>query len=232
VIYDAAHCFGVRYKGTSIFNWGDVSTCSFHATKLFHTGEGGAMIAKDDAVNRELYYSHNFGHTGPYTFYKLGVNAKTSELQAAMGLAVLPYMERILTERRLVTEQYDANLDFSTLQRIAIRLGTEWNYSYYPVIFKSEAALLSVMEALTEEGVNTRRYFFPSLNTVAHTLGAPMPVSESIASRVLCLPLYAGLEAHDVSRIISVINKQLTSFQPGEEPETGAELHEPLAARS
>ncbi len=142
VIYDGAHCFGVKYKGNSIFNFGDISTCSFHATKLFHTGEGGALFCKDDDLKHKIFYSHNFGHNGPYDFSGLGVNAKISELQAAMGLSVLPYIDYIISERKKVVEYYNANLDFSCLNKMALRQGTDWNYSYYPVIFKSEDKLL------------------------------------------------------------------------------------------
>jgi dTDP-4-amino-4,6-dideoxygalactose transaminase len=118
VIYDAAHCFGVQYKGKSIFEYGDVSTCSFHATKLFHTGEGGAVFCKDPDLFQKFFYSHNFGHNGPLDFHGLGINAKVSELQAAMGLAVLPYMEHILSERKKVVDLYDKTLDFFTLTEI------------------------------------------------------------------------------------------------------------------
>ena len=110
VIYDAAHCFGVRYKGKSIFDYGDVSTCSFHATKLFHTAEGGAMFCKDEQLNHKLFYSHNFGHNGPLDFYGLGINAKISELQAAMGLAVIPHLNQIITTRNKVVDYYNRHL--------------------------------------------------------------------------------------------------------------------------
>lgn len=106
VIYDAAHCFGVKYKGKSIFEYGDISTCSFHATKIFHTGEGGAIFCKDQELFHQMYYSHNFGHNGPLDFHGLGINGKISELQAAMGLAVLPYMESIFNGRREAVEMY------------------------------------------------------------------------------------------------------------------------------
>ena len=113
VIYDAAHCFGVKFNNQSVFNFGDVSTCSFHATKLFHTGEGGAMFCNDAAVFHQLYYSHNFGHNGPLAFHGLGINAKISELQSAMGLAVLPYMDYIISERKKVVNYYNNNLNFN-----------------------------------------------------------------------------------------------------------------------
>ena len=148
VIYDAAHCFGVRYQDKSIFDYGDVSTCSFHATKLFHTGEGGAMFTRDAELYRQLFYSHNFGHKTNIDFHGLGINGKISELQAAMGLTVLPYMEKILKERKKVVEYYNTHIDFSKLQAFKIRENTEWNYSYYPVIFKDEETLLEVQKTL------------------------------------------------------------------------------------
>ena len=107
VIYDGAHAFGVTYDGKSIFEYGDVSTCSFHATKLFHTGEGGAMFTNDENLQHQLFYSHNFGHNGPLDFHGLGINGKISELQAAMGLSVFPYMETILSERKKVVDFYN-----------------------------------------------------------------------------------------------------------------------------
>jgi dTDP-4-amino-4,6-dideoxygalactose transaminase len=207
VIYDAAHCFGVRYNNESVFNFGDISTCSFHATKLFHTGEGGAFFCKNDEMLHKMFYSHNFGHNGPLDFHGLGINGKISELQAAMGLAVFPYMQMILTERRKVVDHYDAHLDFSKLQRLRIRENTDWNYSYYPVIFESESVLLDIEHRLKQEGIVPRRYFYPSLNTVPFNKGGVMPISESIASRVLCLPLYVGLETADLDRICTLLNR-------------------------
>jgi dTDP-4-amino-4,6-dideoxygalactose transaminase len=209
VIYDAAHCFGVKYSDKSIFDYGDVSTCSFHATKLFHTGEGGAMFTKNHDLQHQLFYSHNFGHNGPLAFHGLGINGKMSELQAAMGLAVLPYMEKIIDERKKVVDYYNSNLDLSKLKVFKIRENTDWNYSYYPVIFDDEEQLLKIQKVLNENEISPRRYFYPSLNTVEYTNGKSMPVSESIASRILCLPLYVGLSVVDMSKIITLINKNL-----------------------
>ncbi|MCD9577182.1 DegT/DnrJ/EryC1/StrS family aminotransferase [Flavobacterium soyae] len=208
VIYDAAHCFGVKFKNQSVFNFGDVSTCSFHATKLFHTGEGGAMFCNDAAIFHQLYYSHNFGHNGPLAFHGLGINAKISELQSALGLAVLPYMNHIISERKNVVDFYNNNLNFNTVKSLKIRENTEWNYSYYPVIFDSEETLLRVSEALANDNIIPRRYFYPSLNTIEYTKGEKMPVSESIASRILCLPLYVGISETDLENIIQIINTQ------------------------
>ncbi len=206
VIYDAAHCFGVRYNKNSIFNYGDVSTCSFHATKIFHTGEGGAMFCNDENLYHKLYYSHNFGHNGPLDFYGLGINAKISELQSAMGLAVFDHLEHIFSERKKVVDFYLKNLNFDSLSTMKIRENTEWNYSYFPVIFNSEEELLKVQQRLNQKEIFPRRYFYPSLNTIDFVNGETMPVSESIASRILCLPLYVGLTETELQLIVNLIN--------------------------
>ncbi|WP_309640376.1 DegT/DnrJ/EryC1/StrS family aminotransferase [Flavobacterium sp.] len=209
VIYDAAHCFGVTYKNESIFNFGDVSTCSFHATKLFHTGEGGALFFSDKALYESLFYSHNFGHNGPHDFSGVGINAKMSELQAAMGLAVLPYMNQILEQRKTIVDFYNNNIDFSKVRTFTIRENAQWNYSYYPIIFKSEADLLKAESVLNKAQIFPRRYFYPSLNTVPFASTQSMPVSEEIAASVLCLPLYAGLTADETKLIVTILNDAL-----------------------
>ena len=206
VIYDAAHCFGVTYKGKSIFEYGDVSTCSFHATKLFHTGEGGALFCKNEKSRQHFYYSHNFGHKTETEFYGLGINGKLSELQAAMGLAVLPYMDDIVDGRKNVVDYYNTHLDFSKLKKIELRAGTDWNYSYYPIVFKTEEALLKVQKALNESQIYPRRYFYPSLNTLNYVGEQKMLISESIAERILCLPLYGGLSEANLITIVTIIN--------------------------
>lgn len=209
VIYDAAHCFGVTYKDKSIFDYGDVSTCSFHATKLFHTGEGGAMFTNDFDLQHQLFYSHNFGHNGTLAFFGLGINGKMSELQAAMGLAVLPYMGTILNERKKVVDYYKQHLDFSKLQDLKIRENTQLNYSYYPVIFEDEEQLLRVEKKLNDNQIFPRRYFYPSLNTINYTKRVSMPISENIASRIMCLPLYVRLSKEDLNRIVEIINENV-----------------------
>lgn len=209
VIYDAAHCFDVLYNDKSLFHYGDVSTCSFHATKLFHSAEGGAFFCNDDELNHKMFFSHNFGHNGPLDFHGVGINAKMSELQAAMGLTVLPYMDVIKSKRGEIVEYYNNNLDFSNLKTMQIRANTKWNFSYYPVIFNSEETLLKVMGILNEENIFPRRYFYPSLNTLNYVNSEEMPISEDIATRILCLPLYVGLEKTDTHQIVSLINKSL-----------------------
>lgn len=208
VIYDAAHCFGVKYKGQSIFNYGDVSTCSFHATKLFHTGEGGALFCQDETTKQEMWYRHNFGHDGPEKYHGLGMNAKMSELQAAMGLSVLPYMNEIIAERKRVCGHYDAHLDFSQLSKLKLREGTDWNYSYYPVIFKTETQLLNVKTKLVEENINPRRYFYPSLEELPYIHSSTCPIARDIAQRVLCLPLYVELAKKQQNKIINLTNEK------------------------
>src|SRR5690606_6060187 len=154
-----------------------------------------------------MFYSHNFGHNGPLEFHGLGINAKISELQAAMGLAVLPYLGKIIAERKMVVDYYDSQLKNSNLQRIKIRKGTDWNYSYYPVIFETEEKLIEAQRIMNENDILPRRYFYPSLNTIEYVNGGKMPVSESIAKRILCLPLYCGLKEVELNKIINLINR-------------------------
>jgi len=209
VIYDAAHCFGVTYKGQSLFNYGDVSTCSFHATKLFHTGEGGALFSNDEALHNKLFYHHNFGHDGPEAFQGIGINAKMSELQGAMGLAVLPYMNTILAERKTVVDAYNKAFTSTALQLLKIRPQTTWNYSYYPVIFKDEEQLQNVQNALNNEGIFPRRYFYPSLDTLPYVSSNSCDVSRKLASRILCLPLFVAIEENDLSKVITIIKTNI-----------------------
>ncbi|WP_027880051.1 DegT/DnrJ/EryC1/StrS family aminotransferase [Mesoflavibacter zeaxanthinifaciens] len=210
VIYDAAHCFGVTYKGQSVFNYGDVSTCSFHSTKLFHTGEGGALFCNDEDLLNALFYHHNFGHDGPLDFHGLGINAKISELQGAMGLAVLPYMKTILDARKKVVDYYlEAFINNYQIQLLKLRADIHWNYSYFPVMFKNETILLKVEQALKNNQINARRYFYPSLNTLPYVTSKDMKVSQSVASRILCLPLYVGLSKTDLKRIVQLIMDQI-----------------------
>lgn len=205
VIYDAAHCFGVKYKEKSIFEYGDVSTCSFHATKVFHCGEGGATFCKDPELYHKIFYSHNFGHNGPLAFHGLGINGKVSELQAAMGLAVLPYMQQILNERKRVVEYYNANLDFNQLKKLRIREETLWNYSYYPVLFESEEKLLLAETKLKENDIVPRRYFYPTLDKLPYIHHSKMEISEQIASRILCLPMFYNIRNEELQKITGLI---------------------------
>ncbi|MFM7681698.1 MAG: DegT/DnrJ/EryC1/StrS family aminotransferase, partial [Bacteroidota bacterium] len=144
VIYDAAHSFGVTYNDKSIFEFGDISTCSFHATKIFHTGEGGMLYASDEKIFQDAYNAHNFGHNGLTEFHGAGINGKMSELSAALGLAVLPYIDHIIASRREVVELYMEGLT-ANVQTINIREGVTWNYAYFPIVFENEECLLATI---------------------------------------------------------------------------------------
>ena len=207
VIYDAAHCFGVKYKGKSIFEYGDISTCSFHATKVFHTGEGGAIFCKDEELYKKLFYSHNFGHNGPYDFHCVGINGKMSELHAGMGLAVLPYMETILAGRKQVVDFYNSNLNSISIKKIEFRDFSIWNFSYYPIIFESEEILMNSLRKLNQIDIYPRRYFYPSLNTISYIKSDKMTNSESISTRILCLPLYDSIKLEELEKITKIINE-------------------------
>ena len=206
VIYDAAHCFGVKYKNQSIFNYGDISTCSFHATKLFHTAEGGAIFCKDEALRHKLFYSHNFGHDGPVNFFGLGINGKISELHAAMGLSVLPYVSSIINSRKKIIEIYNSCLKFRNFRNMLLRNELEWNYSYYPIIFNNEDDLLNIQNKLNQNNIFPRRYFYPSLNKLPFVTASSKPISEKISSSILCLPLFFDLSERDQIKICQIIN--------------------------
>jgi dTDP-4-amino-4,6-dideoxygalactose transaminase len=207
VIYDAAHAFGVKIQGRSLLDFGDVSTCSFHATKLFHTIEGGAVIAKDKETDERMQLSMRFGHNGD-DHIRLGINAKNSEFHAAMGLVNLNYVDELILSRKAVTEIYDdALMDYVVIPKPTFECTR--NYGYYPIILKDEAELLRLQAALNEENIFPRRYFYPSLNLLPYVEKTSCPVSESIASRILCLPLYAALEQGDQERIIKILVREL-----------------------
>lgn len=203
VIYDGAHAFGAAYQGRSLLSYGDVTTCSFHATKLFHTVEGGAVIARDQAVNETLQLAMRFGHNGD-EHLQLGINGKISELHAAMGLSNLPYLPEILGKRKQLTEQYDRAFQGRINIMGPIR-EYQRNYAYYPVLFRSGAERGAVQTALASEGIYPRRYFYPSLNLLPYVVPASCPISEDIADRILCLPLYPSLDSEDQNRIIETI---------------------------
>lgn len=208
IIYDAAHAFGCRYLGRSLLDWGDASTCSFHATKLFHMGEGGCVVTHDPVLDREVSLKKSFGHVGDEHF-TLGINGKNSELHAAMGLAVLPYTAANIAERQKIVEAYDDAIADLPLERPMIPAGLHYNYAYYPVLFKDEASLLSTVTALRASGIMPRRYFWPSLETLPYVRGNPCPRSEDVASRVLCLPLYNGLSGDELEKVIQVLQSAI-----------------------
>jgi len=210
VIYDASHAFGVQYKGESLLKHGDAATLSFHATKLFHTGEGGAIVFKHKEDLERARKMINFGITGPETIEELGINAKMNELQAAMGLCVLEEMEENLKARAEVWHRYEHALA-KTLQLQAKHEALGYNYAYFPVVFDSEEKAVRVAAVLKENGVLARRYFYPSLESVeCLDVHADQPVSKDIASRILCLPIYSGLPAEILEKITGIVTKLIS----------------------
>jgi dTDP-4-amino-4,6-dideoxygalactose transaminase len=212
VIYDAAHAFGCKLNGSSLLNYGDLSTLSFHATKLFHTVEGGAIVAHTPQMNDILNKIRSFGHLGE-EYYTIGINGKNSELHAAMGLCILPRVVDIAQRRRSICEMYNSELSDLGIAFSNIPENYEYNHAYFPVIFQSETQLLEVIQMLNSNQVNPRRYFYPSLNTLPFLqIRQSCPVSEEISARVMCLPLYDSLEEQNVIRICSLIRKVLQVF--------------------
>lgn len=212
VIYDSAHAFAVKYKGNSILNYGDVNVLSFHATKVFHTFEGGALATNDSSLAKSIWFHRNFGHLGPKRpdqFLGLGINAKNSEVHAAMGLCILPKVKEMIIKRKNLCEKYDELLSKTGLKIFRITSGTVSNYGYYPVIFKSESQLLKVLRYLNKYDIYPRRYFYPSLNTLNYVCYYPCPVSEDISRRILCLPMYFDLKINDVQKICKLILEKL-----------------------
>jgi dTDP-4-amino-4,6-dideoxygalactose transaminase len=210
VIYDAAHAFGTRYKGKSIFTFGDISTCSFHATKLFHSGEGGALFINNEAFYQPSFLYRSFGHIYD-DYYSVGINAKMSELHAAMGLCVLDDLPKIHAKREKISAWYDKYINKELIYVNPNASVTAYNCGYYPVLFQSEDILLLVLNRLAEAGVFPRRYFYPSLNTLPFLERAHhCPVSEDISKRVLCLPLSYYVKKVEVIKICSIINSIIT----------------------
>ena len=206
VIYDGAHAFGSRYKGKSLLEYGDITTCSFHATKLFHTIEGGACIAKEGSISQKIKSIKNFGSVnGEYK--NIGVNAKMTEFNAAMGLTNLNYINQIIEERKKLNYIYDENLK-EIVTRLESIEGLEYNYIYYPIILKNEEETLNIIKELNENDINPRRYFYPSLNTLKYIEDkGKCPISEDISKRILCLPLYNGLKEEEILKICKIIKK-------------------------
>lgn len=207
VVYDAAHAFGSQYKSQSVLNYGDISTLSFHATKLFHTIEGGAVITNDDELAKKIRLLINFGITSPTTVESVGTNAKMNEFEAAMGLCILDEIEAVKMGRKNVWQKYQAELP---VEKLAFQYWNEHsqnNHAYAPVLFNSEDELLKVEIKLKENGILPRRYFYPSLDTLEYLNSNKVCInSRNIASRILCLPIYPGLKEVQ-NKIIKVITE-------------------------
>ena len=205
VIYDAAHAFGVQYNNKSLLNYGDISTLSFHATKLFHTIEGGALVINDDSLVAKARYLINFGIENEESIPELGTNAKMNEFEAAMGLCLLDEMKEVSQKRASLHDKYTNKLSkYLRLQKQ--HANATQNYGYFPIILDNETELKKIQEALNQQDIFPRRYFHPSLDTLSYIEPKQhMPISQDISRRILCLPLYPDLEKKDQNRIIEII---------------------------
>jgi dTDP-4-amino-4,6-dideoxygalactose transaminase len=207
LLYDAAHAFDVKIRGESILSFGDASALSFHATKVFHSAEGGAIVLRDSERRRRVERLRNFGQSTPGTFDELGMNAKMSEMNAAVGLTVLAHLETIIARRCAITETYDAALgsDSPSLQRPTWHPDATRNHAYYPVVLESEGRTLRVVNALEGSGYQARRYFYPALSKLPYLPTQDCPVAEDIARRVLCLPLHADMAPSHARAIADLV---------------------------
>ena len=209
VIYDGAHAFGVKFMGKSILNYGDISICSFHATKFFHTIEGGAVICNDNELNKKIMLFKTFGHQGD-NYISMGINGKNSEFHAVMGLCNLGKVGEFISQRKVISDIYRTELQSLPLICSTIPKNVEYNYSYFPVLFRSEGDLIKTKKLLEKHEINTRRYFFPSLNNLPYLkTTSDCPISEDIAQRVLCLPFYQQLGNEQIILICSLIKAAL-----------------------
>lgn len=214
LVYDAAHAFGVRFNGRPILDYGDASMISLHATKVFHTVEGGLIHARDPRASEKLDWMRRFGHNGEGRFHGAAINGKGTEIHAAMGLALLPHWPEIQRHRRAAVELYDRLLlaQAPELRRPTLRPGTEWNYAYYAVLFPSEPDLLSAVRALNAGGVFPRRYFWPALSEIAEVCPRQeTPIASDLARRVLALPLHGHTEAAEVERVAAGVLRGLAA---------------------
>ena len=205
VIFDASHCFGSEYRGKSVYEFGDISTASFHATKLYQTVEGGAIITKDPEIARRVDYMRNFGHDGPLNYDGVGINGKNSEFHAAMGLVNLKYINSVLASRKNQFLLYDTLLEGLNAKTPFVVSAAKPNHSYYPLIFHDEATLVKTQNELRKAQIFTRRYFYPGLNKLAYVKRQETPVCDEVSPRILCLPLYFTLKKQEQERIARIV---------------------------
>lgn len=217
VIYDAAHTFGVNINGSSILNAGDLSILSFHATKVFNTLEGGAIVMKTPEMKTKIDQLKNFGFVDEVTITDVGINAKMNEVQAAFGLLQLKYIDELINKRKNIADLYKSG--FANIEGVYIIpdiLGVRHNFSYFPILFDSnklKATRDDVYNLLRAHKIFSRRYFYPlisNLSAYASLESASvkqLPVANRVAEQVLCLPIYADLAEDDVVRIIGLIRE-------------------------
>jgi len=216
VIYDAAHAFNVDINGNSILNFGDMSILSFHATKVFNTIEGGAIICNDEATKKRIDYLKNFGFAGETKVIAPGINAKMNELQAAYGLLQLKHVEQAIQQRKDISLLYRdllKNIKGITFQNDVE--GVKHNYSYFPIFVEAKEYGISrdmLYEELQKNNIYGRRYFYPLISQFPTYSGLPsasadnLPVAESITKKVICLPIYPGLDIEIVKKICEIIS--------------------------
>lgn len=210
VIYDAAHSFGSKLDGKSMLSYGDISSCSLHATKVFHSIEGGLCVVNNEKYNKKMNAIKNFGNSdGQYEY--VGINAKNSEFHAAMGLCVLNHFDDILEKRKKNYELYYSKLN-EYLYIYKLPENYSHNYIYFPVLFDSEESLLDVCEALENENIHARRYFYPAINDVKLYKNAHItPIASDISKRIACLPLDSYLKEEEINFICDIIIERLGS---------------------
>ncbi|RUR40114.1 DegT/DnrJ/EryC1/StrS family aminotransferase [Vreelandella populi] len=203
VVYDSSHAFGVKYQGKSILSYGDAATLSFHATKLFHTGEGGAIIFKRKEDLERAKKMINFGITGPESIEELGINAKMSELHAAIGLSVLDEIDKNIFARNQVAEFYRQQLSNHYQHQVWNGDATQ-NNAYIPLVLDTEERTVKLVEYFQDMNITVRRYFYPSLSTIQieHKKNKKTMISDSIASRIVCLPIYSDLSESTLHEIV------------------------------
>ena len=206
VIYDASHAFDVQYKGKHILNYGDMSIISFHATKIFHTVEGAAIVIKDDALYEKAKVLRNYGIDGPDSVAMLGINAKMNEIEAAMGLCMLEEEDSIYQDRKESHTFYTTQLE-NHVQLQKTNVHATQSYSYFPIVLKDEKEMERVKEALMKENIAARQYFKPSLDTLPYVhCEEVMTNSRDIASRILVIPMHSGIEPKVSQIIINTVN--------------------------
>lgn len=214
VIYDASHAFGERIDGENVANFGDISTFSFHATKVYNTIEGGAVCCHNQEIWNRLYNLKNFGIRSEELVVSVGANAKMNEFQAAMGLCNLKYLNSEICKRKDVVEMYNRLLNDTKGIRICIdRNQIERNYAYYPVLFDTKGIRDKVYDMLREENIYARKYFYPLTSDAAcfknKYKGMELDNARHCSECVLVLPLYPDLSINDVNRIVLIIKKHL-----------------------
>ena len=214
VIYDAAHAFGIRYKGESLHKHGDMSVLSFHATKVFNTFEGGAIVCPDAKTKQRIDYLKNFGFSDEVTVVAPGINGKMNEVQAAFGLLQLRYVDAAISARQHIDERYRKGLaGIAGVTVIKPHDDSTQNYSYFPILVDDAYALSrdALYQLLKDQGILSRRYFYPLISEMPMYRGLPsasldrLPVAKRISEQVLCLPIYPDLSSSDQDRIVAII---------------------------